>query len=85
MAGRRPIEAEEVLTPEQRELERVYLALRTDRGLALGGDARLAARAARWVSAGWARRAGERVQLTPEGWLRVDALMGDLTAPGDTT
>jgi putative oxygen-independent coproporphyrinogen III oxidase len=85
LAGRRPLEAEEVLTPEARELERRYLALRTERGLALGGESALAARAARWVAAGWARRAGERVCLTPEGWLRLDALMGDLTGPGRRT
>ena len=85
LAGRRPLEAEEVLTPEARELERRYLGLRTERGLALGGESALAARAARWVAAGWARRAGERVCLTPEGWLRLDALMGDLTGPGQRT
>ena len=85
VAGRRPLEAEEVLTPAERELERVYLALRTDRGLALGSDGRLAARAARWVRAGWARCTAERLQLTPEGWLRLDALMDDLTDPGDRT
>ncbi len=84
-AGRRPIAAEEVLTPAQRELERRYLALRTNRGLALGTDGRLAARAARWVAAGWARCPDARVRLTPEGWLRLDALVGDLTDPGDRT
>jgi oxygen-independent coproporphyrinogen III oxidase len=81
VAGRRPLEAEEVLTPDERELERVYLALRTDRGLALASNGRVAARAARWMSAGWARRSAERVRLTPEGWLRLDALVGDLTEP----
>src|SRR5256712_605795 len=34
-AGLPAVEAEEVLTEEQRELERLYLALRTDRGLAV--------------------------------------------------
>ncbi len=81
VAGRRPLEAEEVLTPNERELERVYLALRTDRGLALASNGRVAARASRWMSAGWARRSAERVRLTPEGWLRLDALVGDLTEP----
>src|SRR5881398_1949714 len=32
-AGRSPVASQEVLTDEQRELERVYLALRTDAGL----------------------------------------------------
>src|SRR5213594_997508 len=35
VAGLPPVEAEEVLTEEQRELERLYLALRTDAGLPL--------------------------------------------------
>src|SRR6266851_6118491 len=33
LAGRSPMESEEVLTPEQRELERLYLSLRTDEGV----------------------------------------------------
>src|ERR1051325_5314876 len=33
VAGRSPVASQEVLTDEQRELERVYLALRTDAGL----------------------------------------------------
>src|SRR5437016_5154610 len=32
-SGRSPVASQEVLTDEQRELERVYLALRTDAGL----------------------------------------------------
>src|SRR2546425_13301429 len=35
VAGLPPVEAEEVLTEAQRELERLYLALRTDAGLPL--------------------------------------------------
>src|SRR5207237_4768148 len=35
VAGLPPVEAEEVLTEEQQELERLYLALRTDAGLPL--------------------------------------------------
>jgi oxygen-independent coproporphyrinogen-3 oxidase len=33
--GMRPVEGEEVLSPEQRELERLYLGLRTKRGISL--------------------------------------------------
>jgi oxygen-independent coproporphyrinogen III oxidase len=29
----------------------------------------------RWVASGWAERTGERVRLTVEGWLRLDALV----------
>src|SRR5881296_7710 len=75
-AGRSPVECEEILTPEQRELERLYLALRTDTGVSL--SAYPASRLTAWVSAGWATIAGGYVRLTPEGWLRLDALAGDL-------
>jgi len=81
-AGRSPVDSEEVLTDEQRELERVYLSLRTDTGVSL--SAYPANRLTAWVSAGWATIAGGYVRLTPEGWLRLDALVGDLTALHDT-
>src|SRR5438094_4175480 len=80
-AGRSPVDSEEVLTDEQRELERVYLSIRTDTGVWL--PAYPASRLTAWVSAGWATIAGGYVRLTPEGWLRLDALVGDLTALHD--
>ncbi len=80
VAGLPPVEAEEVLTEEQRELERLYLALRTDAGLphAACPPDRLTA----WVGEGWVEVEGERVVCRPEGWLRLDALVGDLTGAG---
>jgi oxygen-independent coproporphyrinogen-3 oxidase len=77
-AGRSPVESEEVLTPEQQELERLYLALRTADGLpctAVPPD-RLTA----WREAGWVVEEGGRVRCTPEGWLRLDALVAKLFA-----
>src|SRR2546422_2168893 len=58
-AGHSPVESEEVLTPEQRELERLYLALRTDEGLAQSGcpPDRLTA----WEGQGWVEQGGGRV------------------------
>jgi putative oxygen-independent coproporphyrinogen III oxidase len=78
-AGGTAIESQEVLTAEQRELERVYLALRTDAGLPLTGPppGRLSA----WAGQGWVEVEGDRVRCTPEGWLRLDALVRDLTGP----
>ena len=78
--GRSPVESEEVLTDEQRELERVYLALRTAEGLTLPVSPRPSPSLPAWVSAGWAEVTGDRVRLRPEGWLRLDALVADLTA-----
>ena len=90
-AGRSPVESREVLTPEQRELERVYLALRTDAGLPVTALHRppprppgspLGPSTARWLEQGWAELRGERLVCTPQGWLRLDSLVRDLTEAG---
>ena len=76
-ARRDPIEGEEVLSFENRAAERVYLGLRTSSGLVATPSERSSAR--RWVESGWARLEGETLRLTPEGWLRLDALAAALT------
>jgi oxygen-independent coproporphyrinogen-3 oxidase len=82
-AGLPAVEAEEVLTEEQRELERVYLSLRTDAGLALTAAYRpLPPSTAQWVERGWAELRDQRLVCRPEGWLRIDALVRDLTSAG---
>lgn len=59
-------------------LEDLYLGLRTDAGVAEG---RLPPSiAAVWRSEGWASGEAGRVRLTPEGWLRLDALVSSLSA-----
>jgi oxygen-independent coproporphyrinogen III oxidase len=75
--ARDPMEGQEVLTQENREAERVYLGLRTSSGLAVSDAERLRVQA--WVEAGWATMCGDRLRLTPEGWLRLDALAAALT------
>src|SRR5216110_526690 len=82
VAGLPPVEAEEVLTEEQQELERLYLALRTDTGVprSVCPPDRLTA----WRGEGWVELQGERVVCRPEGWLRLDALVRDLTSAGRT-
>jgi oxygen-independent coproporphyrinogen-3 oxidase len=76
--GRSPVESEEVLTPDQQELERAYLALRTSNGLSLSNvpTCQLSA----WAAAGWVVAEGGRVRCTPEGWLRLDAIIAKLFA-----
>jgi oxygen-independent coproporphyrinogen-3 oxidase len=70
-AGRQVAEAEEVLDDAQVRLEELYLGLRTVEGL----PAALLASPAAWRDAGWAEFRGDRIVLTPEGWLRLDALV----------
>lgn len=55
-------------------LETLYLGLRTDTGVP-AGDVAETVRAG-WERAGWAATEDGRLRLTPEGWLRLDALVG---------
>ena len=71
--GESLIAGSESLDADARALERRYLGLRTAAGLAaaeLPSEVREA-----WRGAGWATSVGDRVQLTVEGWLRLDALV----------
>ncbi len=76
-AGESAVESEEVLTPEQQQIERIYLDLRTSRGVpaaVVPSDRRAA-----WINAGWALEVDGRVRLTADGWLLLDTLVRDLT------
>ena len=74
--GRSPVESEETLTEEQRELERVYLALRTIEGFPLTAPYRpLRSLTVR----GWVQVSDGRLKCTAEGWLRLDSLVNELT------
>ncbi len=79
VAAGEPTAGRELLTGEQRRLERVYLGLRTAEGAPLAELGRDAARVVREATVrGWLVVERERVRLTPEGWLRLDELAGDL-------
>ena len=67
----------ETLSQDQIALEELYLGLRTSEGVA--SSLIPAAVLERWREAGWAYERGDRVALTPEGWLRLDALVASLT------
>lgn len=76
--GTDPLAGHEVLTPENRVAEAVYLGLRTLEGLELhpGEESFVGP----WIEAGWARLGGDgRLVPTPEGWLRMDSLAESLT------
>jgi oxygen-independent coproporphyrinogen-3 oxidase len=63
----------EDLGPGAVALEDLYLGLRTDEGVPAVRipPEQLAA----WTAAGWAVNEADQVRLTPEGWLRLDALV----------
>ena len=66
--GQSPVESEETLTEEQRELEAIYLGLRSIDGVPVGTGAIRAV-------PGWLEVRDGRLKCTPEGWLRLDSLV----------
>lgn len=78
--GGTPVAGSEILSPENRAAERVYLGLRTSRGLRASA-AELDVAAA-WRAAGWVEVRDRTIVPTPAGWLRLDALAAALTAAG---
>ena len=69
--------ASETLDAEQIALEELYLGLRTSDGVPESRVPR--AEAEKWIREGWAMKPEGRLRLTPEGWLRLDALVASLT------
>jgi len=76
--GQTVVAGTEELSDGAVELEEVYLGLRTSEGVPsalLPADTVEA-----WTRAGWAQsNSDRRVRLTPEGWLRLDALVASAT------
>jgi hypothetical protein len=54
----------------------LYLGLRTTEGLP--EPAVPPGQANGWIDAGWMERERGRLRLTPEGWLRLDALVAEI-------
>jgi oxygen-independent coproporphyrinogen-3 oxidase len=73
-AGLPAVAASEELSREAVAIEDLYLGLRTDTGVpvAMVDGTTFAG----WLAEGWAEVSGDRVRLTAEGWLRLDALVG---------
>ena len=73
-----PVAGREALDDDAVRLETLYLGLRTREGvpkaMVSDGDAR------QWIAEGWATAAGQGLVLTPEGWLRLDALVGTISS-----
>ena len=86
----RIVGGEELLTPENRESEEIYLGLRTRTGLRVDDNELPAIEA--WRAAGWAEialwDAAEKssvsnshcLRLTPNGWLRLDSIAAETAA-----
>jgi oxygen-independent coproporphyrinogen-3 oxidase len=72
-SGASPVAGRELLDRDAIRLEELYLGLRTVEGLPAAQLPPVVRE--QWEESGWATSAGDRVQLTPEGWLRLDALV----------
>lgn len=77
-SGGDPVAGREALEEDAVALETLYLGLRTREGVPRGLIP--VATIDSWVRNGWAVDAGGRVALKPEGWLRLDALVGAVSA-----
>lgn len=71
-----PKDSEELLGEESREIERLYLGLRTTKGATITPQQLEMVKP--WITAGWATTQDNLLHLTPQGWLRLDALVGEL-------
>lgn len=79
--GRSPVEEREVVDEEGARLERIWLSLRTRRGLPRRGwTPEQEARIGDWVERGWAEYTEEGVRLTVSGWLLLDRLAVEFDA-----
>ena len=77
-AGRSAVESEETLTGEQRELEAVYLGLRTVEGIAFAA-LRRPSPPPHLDAQGWMEVRDGRLKCTPEGWLRLDSIVNEIS------
>lgn len=75
---RDPVEGREVIGAAEAAAEEVYLGLRTIDGLRVRQDELKTVTA--WVEQGWGTLSADRLRLSPQGWLRLDALAAALTS-----
>jgi oxygen-independent coproporphyrinogen III oxidase len=83
LSGQLPVANSEVIGPEEARLERIWLGLRTSRGLSrsLLSEAERAV-AQRWDGEGWTLEDPGFLRLSAEGWLLLDRLTVELDGAG---
>lgn len=80
MASGEPVLAgREDLDAGARRLERLYLGLRTVHGVPVGEVPESTRKG--WIREGWAQEGAGVIRLTPQGWLRLDALVSAVPDP----
>jgi len=76
--GRSAVESEERLTEDQRDLEAMYLGLRTVEGFAFAA-LRRPSPPPHLAAQGWIVEHDGRLKCTPEGWLRLDSIVNEIS------
>jgi oxygen-independent coproporphyrinogen-3 oxidase len=76
--GEDPMEGSESIGEAEAIAEGVYLGLRTTDGLAIRQNELKTVTS--WVDQGWGTLDGQRLVLSAEGWLRLDAIAAALTS-----
>jgi coproporphyrinogen III oxidase-like Fe-S oxidoreductase len=76
--GSEVVAGRELLDDAAVSLEELYLGLRTTDGIMAEALPPLVR--TRWQAEGWASMDGERLRLTAEGWLRLDALVSSVAS-----
>jgi oxygen-independent coproporphyrinogen-3 oxidase len=77
LAGVDPVEGSESIDADAVAIEQAYLGLRTSDGVKI--TEANATDFTRWRDRGWADVVDGTGRLTPDGWLRLDSLVADLT------
>lgn len=83
LSGQLPLAGSEVIDPQAARLERIWLGLRTSRGLPRGSlSAGERSLVERWDREGWTLDAPDHIRLSAEGWLVLDRLTVELDGAG---
>ena len=79
--GMGPIAGWERVSKEDEALERIWMDLRTIKGLPVRSQtAAESDQFERWANVGWLERQGDRWVPTVEGWLRMDSMVAEIAS-----
>ena len=79
--GLGPIDGWERVSEKDEALERIWMGLRTMKGLSMRSQSKtLSVQLERWAEAGWLKRQTDRWIPTVEGWLRMDSMVAEIAS-----
>ena len=79
--GMGPVNGWECVDEKDEALERIWMGLRTIKGLSLQAQSSAQSyRLERWAEGGWLKRKRDRWIPTVEGWLRLDSMVAEIAS-----